>query len=34
MDRLYTDVETHTAEAAWRSGLVEAHWDGVVAGVA
>jgi len=31
--RLYTDVETHTVEAARRFGLVEAHWDGQGAGV-
>jgi len=31
--RLYTDVETHTAEAARRFGLVEEHWDVVVVGV-
>ena len=33
MDRLYTDVETHTAEEARRFGLVEEHWDVVVVGV-
>lgn len=33
MDRLYTDVETHTAEAARPFGLVEEHRDGVVVGV-
>ena len=33
MDRLYTDVETHSAEEARRFGLVEEHWDVVVTGV-
>ena len=33
MDRLYNDVETHTAEEARRFGLVEEHWDVVVTGV-
>ena len=33
MDRLYLDVETHTAEEARRFGLVEEHWDVVVVGV-
>lgn len=33
MGRLDTDVETHTAEAAPRFGLVEEHWDGVAVGV-
>jgi hypothetical protein len=32
MDRLYTDVETHTAEAARRFGRGEGHWDVVVGG--
>ena len=33
MDRLYTDVDAHTAEAVRRFGLVEEHWDVVVVGV-
>jgi len=33
MDRLYPDVAPHTAEEARRFGLVEEHWDVVVAGV-
>lgn len=33
MDRLYPDVDTHTAEEARRFGLVEEHWDVVVVGV-
>lgn len=27
MDRLYPDVEIHTAEEARRFGLVEEHWN-------
>lgn len=29
MDRLYTDVDAHTAEAARRFGLVGERWDAV-----
>ena len=33
MDRLYPDVDAHTAEEARRFALVEEHWDVVVMGV-